>query len=151
MAKIRRIVVHCTGDPADARRNREYFRRFFFETKGWKHFGYHAVVYQNGTWEMLQQLPEVRADGGYIDNATLANGAAGYNWDSLHIAYVGGCVGADHRPADTRTAEQKKTLRALISLWKASYKISIVVGHRDLPNVKKACPCFDAIKAYANA
>lgn len=151
MGKIKRIVVHCTAEPATARRNKKYYHDLFFGVMGWKHYGYHAIVYQDGTWERLQPWPEAKTDGGYITNATLANGAAGYNWDSLHVAYVGGIIGSDKKPADTRTAEQKKTLRAIIGLWKTDYKISIVCGHRDLPGVKKACPCFDAIKAYANA
>lgn len=151
MGKIKRIVVHCTAEPATAKRNYKYYQNLFFEIMGWKHFGYHAIVYQDGKWESLQPWPEVKKDGGYITNATLANGAAGYNWDSMHIAYVGGIIGSAKKPADTRTDEQKKTLRALIALWKKQYKVSIVVGHRDLPGVKKACPCFDAIKAYSNA
>lgn len=151
MAKIKRIVVHCTATRAGDRVTKDYLHKLFFEINGWKHWGYHAIVHADGSWERLQPLPPVTADGGYITNATLANGAQGYNWDSIHIAYVGGRDRATMRPADTRTQEQKKTLWALIACWKKDYKISIVVGHRDLPGVKKACPCFDAIKTYANA
>lgn len=150
MGKIKKIVVHCTGEPANAKRNKEYYRKFFFEVQGWKHFGYHAIVYQDGTWERLQPRPIATEDGGFITYDTLANGAQGHNWDSLHIAYVGGIDPVTKKPSDTRTQEQKKTLRAIIGVWKIDYKIDIVVGHRDLPGVKKACPCFDAIKTYKN-
>ena len=150
MGKIKRIVVHCTGETANAKRNKEYYRKFFFEVQGWKHYGYHAIIYQDGTWERLQPWPTPTADGGIIDNNTLANGAKGFNWDSMHIAYVGGVDPVTKKPTDTRTDEQKKTLRALIAVWKVDYKVDIICGHRDLPGVKKPCPCFDAIKTYKN-
>lgn len=151
MAKIKRIVVHCTATRAGDKLTREDLRHQFFDVNGWKHWGYHAVVYADGTWERLQPWPAVTADGGYITNETLANGAKGYNWDSLHIAYVGGLSRTTRKPADTRTAAQKQTLRAIIGIWKHDYQIAIVCGHHDLPGVAKACPCFDAIQTYANA
>lgn len=150
MGKIKRIVVHCTGEPSNVKRNAKYYHDLFFEVNGWKHYGYHAIVYQDGTWERLQPWPKPTDDGGTITNDTLANGAQGYNWDSMHIAYVGGIDSVTRQPADTRTQEQKKTLRALIAVWKLDYKVDLVCGHRDLPHVKKDCPCFDAIKTYRN-
>lgn len=151
MGKVQRIVVHCTGEPADAVRNREYYRHLFFVKYEWHHWGYHAIVYQNGTWEELQPWPKVKPDGGYIDSTTLANGAKGYNNNSLHIAYVGGLNQYTLKPCDTRTPEQRATLRLFISQWKHTYKVKEVVGHSQLHGVKKACPCFDARKEYENA
>lgn len=148
MGKIKRIVVHCTGEPANVKRNKEYYHGLFFDINRWRHYGYHAIVYQDGRWERLQPWPKPTADGGTITNDTLANGAQGYNWDSMHVAYVGGVDPVTKKPTDTRTPEQKKTLRAIIAVWEVDYKIDLVVGHRDLPHVKKACPCFDAIKEY---
>ena len=150
MAKIIRIVVHCTGEPADAHRSREYYRRWFFDFLGWKHYGYHVVIYQGGDYSVLQPLPTVRPDGGYIDYNTMANGAKGYNTDSLHIAYVGGLSLNGNRPDDTRTIYQRETLRKLITQLKKDYNITEVVGHNQLPGVTKACPCFDARKEYEN-
>lgn len=151
MAKIKRIVVHCTGEPANAKRCREYYHHFFFEVKKWKHYGYHAVVFQDGTWCVLQKWPEVKKDGGYITNETTANGAVGFNSDSMHIAYVGGLLPHSTVARDTRTQEQKKTLWAIIACWKHDYQVTEVVGHNQLPGVKKACPCFDAKTVYRNA
>ena len=151
MARAIRIVVHCTATRAGDRLSREALRHLFFEVNGWKHWGYHAVVHANGSWEVLQPLPEATSNGAMINNNTTANGAAGYNRDSLHIAYVGGLDRATGKPADTRTAEQKKTLWAVIACWTRDYKITEVVGHRDLPGVHKACPCFDAKSTYRNA
>lgn len=151
MAKIKRIVVHCTGEPDNVKRNKESYRHWFFDVKGWRHFGYHAVVYQNGTWESLQPLPDPIKEGGNITDATLACGQPGTNNDSIHVAYVGGIDHASGKYKDTRTDAQKQTLWALIAMWKEQYKISEVIGHRDWPGVNKACPCFDAKKTYANA
>ena len=151
MSKIVRIVVHCTGEPDNVRRNREYYRHWFFDVKKWKHFCYHAVVYQNGTWELLQPLPDPIKDKGIITNATMACGQPGTNNDSIHVAYVGGIDHATGIEVDTRTQAQKQTLWALIAMWKQEYWITEVIGHRDWPGVKKSCPCFDAKKTYANA
>lgn len=151
MGKIKRIVVHCTGDPTDAVRNREYYRHLFFDLYNWKHWGYHVIVYQDGTWEILQPLPPYTTKGGFITDATMANGVRGYNRDSLHIAYVGGLNQKSYRPADTRSRAQRATLLHFISLWKSQYGISEVVGHCQLVNNQKACPCFDARKEYENA
>lgn len=151
MGKVKRIVVHCTGEPADAVRNREYYRHLFFDLYNWKHWGYHVLVYQNGVWEILQPLPRYTSAGGFITDATMANGVRGYNGNSLHIAYVGGLNPHSYRPADTRTREQRATLLHFISMWKIQYGVSEVVGHSQLVNNQKACPCFDARKEYENA
>lgn len=150
MSRIQRIVVHCTAEPANAVRDRDYYEHLFFEVYKWKHWGYHVIVYQDGTWEILQPLPKEQPWGGFIDDSTRANGAEGYNFNSLHIAYVGGLATESYRPSDTRTKQQRETLRVLITKWKYQYKVNEVVGHSQLPGVKKACPCFDARKEYEN-
>lgn len=150
MSKAVRIVVHCTGEPADAVRNKAYYRHLFFDVFGWQHWGYHAIVYQDGSWEMLQPLPQPKFGHAHLTYGTMANGAKGYNENSLHIAYVGGLTPHGSRPSDTRTAEQRATLRVLVAKWKHVYGIDEVLGHSQLPNVKKACPCFDARKEYSN-
>ena len=118
MAKIRRIIVHCTGEPDNARRNYDYYKHWFFDVRRWKHFGYHAVVYQDGTWQQLQPLPSPIKDGGVISDATMANGCVGTNADSIHVAYVGGIDHISGRECDTRTQAQKQTLWSLIAMWK---------------------------------
>lgn len=144
-------MVHCTGEPDNAKRNKEYYRHWFFDVKHWKHYGYHAIVYQDGTWERLQPLPDPVKDGGNITDATTANGCKGANDSSIHVAYVGGLDHVTLKPRDTRTAAQKQTLWALIAMWKEQYHITEVIGHRDWKWVTKECPCFDAKKTYANA
>lgn len=151
MGKIKRIVIHCTATRAGEEVTKEALHKLFFDTNGWKHWGYHILVHLNGSIEELQPLPQPQEDGGYITDATLANGAKGYNWDSVHIAYVGGLDRASRKPADTRTEAQKQVLWKIVAKLKVDYKVNDVVGHYQLPGVKKDCPCFDAKYTYRNA
>ena len=96
-------------------------------------------------------MPVAGRDGGVITDTTTANGCAGANDTSLHIAYVGGIDHVTGRECDTRTQAQKQTLWSLIALMKKTYHVTDVIGHRDWPGVKKSCPCFDAKSTYRNA
>ena len=72
--------------------------------------------------------------------------ALGYNAHSIGICYEGGlspsgCI------SDTRTPKQKEAMKHLIQdLHHRFPGIRTILGHRDLPGVQKACPCFDATK-----
>ena len=54
------------------------------------------------------------------------------------------------RPKDTRTPEQKAALWALLRSLKVDYPDATILGHRDLPNVRKDCPCFDVQAEYSD-
>ena len=83
----------------------------------------------------------------------------GFNASSIGICYEGGldCRG---RPADTRTPEQRATLRLLIHQLLEVFPSCRVCGHRDLSPDRngngeiepeewmKACPCFDAEQEF---
>lgn len=74
--------------------------------------------------------------------------ALGFNLHSLAICYEGG-LDELGKPADTRTASQKETLRRVLGELKGLYPEAKIVGHYQLSaNVHKACPCFDARKEY---
>ena len=49
-----------------------------------------------------------------------------------------------------RTELQKAALAGLVVGYKQRFPNAKVVGHRDMPNVHKACPCFDAKEEYKN-
>lgn len=80
-----------------------------------------------------------------------------YNATSVGICYEGGLDCRGH-PADTRTPEQRASLRLLVHQLLAAFPGSRVCGHRDLsPDLDgngtitpdewlKACPCFDVEK-----
>ena len=71
----------------------------------------------------------------------------GHNADSIGICYIGG-LDKDGNPADTRTEAQKESLLVIIKHYKKMFPNAKVVGHCDMPNVHKACPCFDAKEEY---
>lgn len=72
----------------------------------------------------------------------------GYNQHSLGVCYEGG-LDEHGKPADTRTKAQKRALLKLLKRLKKEHPEAQILGHRDLPDVKKACPCFDAKSEYS--
>lgn len=135
MRKIEYIVVHCTASSQKwGVKDLEYE---FYKAKGWKNPGYHYVVTADG--KIHQMLAE----------AKVANGVKGYNGASVHVAYVGGVDVADGlKPIDNRTEAQKATLLKLLRLLRKRYPDAVIQGHRDFPNVRKDCPCFNARVEY---
>ena len=79
----------------------------------------------------------------------VSNGVGGWNSKLLNICYLGG-VDKNNKPIDNRTPEQKATLLVYLKKWKKQFPKAIIQGHRDFPNVKKACPSFDAKTEYKN-
>ena len=65
-----------------------------------------------------------------------------YNAHSIGICYEGG-LDEKGKPADTRTPAQKESLEDLLYGLALDYPDAEILGHRDLPWVRKSCPCFD--------
>ena len=63
----------------------------------------------------------------------------------IAICYEGG-LDANGKPADTRTEAQNITLEELLKSLCTDYPDAEILGHRDLPGVRKECPCFDTKK-----
>ena len=63
-----------------------------------------------------------------------------HNKHSISICYEGG-LDAKGKPADTRTPEQKKSMRKLLENLKKDFPRALIVGHNTFNN--KDCPCFD--------
>ena len=74
----------------------------------------------------------------------------GYNKESIGICYIGGIDKNTLQPKDTRTPAQKEALKKLLIELKKMYPQAEILGHRDFPNVAKACPCFNAKIEYKN-
>ena len=64
------------------------------------------------------------------------------NTGNIGICYVGG-VDVHGNPKDTRTPAQKATMAFLVRHYQAKAPGLVIRGHRDWPDVKKACPSFD--------
>lgn len=129
---ITMIVVHCSA----TRCNHSYPVQQLFhdhvEVNHWRYIGYHFYITRSGRVETTRPLERMGAH------------AKGHNAHSIGICYEGG-LDEQGQIADTRTEEQKKAMAKLIVQLKQQFPTILkVLGHRDLPGVQKACPCFDA-------
>ena len=134
MRTIHLIVVHCSATRADRRFSVEdliacHNARFGFT-------GYHYYITRDG---QLYQTRHENLPGAH---------ARHYNQHSIGVCYEGGLT-PEGVPADTRTPEQKAALYHLLKSLKMDYPDAVILGHRDLPNVRKSCPCFDAKSEYS--
>lgn len=133
MRDIKYIAVHCTA--TTQKTSISAIQSYWKNQLGWKMPGYHFIVLPDGTAVQLLPIEEV------------SNGVKGFNSVLINIAYLGG-VDAKNNPLDNRTPQQKATLLELLKKYKKQFPKAIIQGHRDFPNVKKACPSFDAKKEY---
>lgn len=129
-----RIVVHCSATPEGKDFRKADIDRWH-RAKGWNGCGYHYVVDLDGKIERGRDIESIGAHAGV------------YNVGSIGVCYIGG-VDKDGEPKDTRTEEQKESLRWLLRMMRYLYPNVEIVGHRDLPGVAKACPSFDAKGEY---
>lgn len=141
--QIKHIFVHCTATLPTA--SVESLRAGW-KAIGWKNPGYHYVVKPSG--EVVSLQPEDKA----------ANGVKGYNAHAIHVAYIGGLrmLNGTKIYEDTRTLEQMAGLRQILRELRGRYPKAIILGHRSIwgeytpEKWQKLCPCFNAIKAYAD-
>lgn len=135
MRKIDQIIIHCTATP-EGREVTVAEIDSWHRQRGFDGIGYHYVIHLDGTVEAGRQLNEVGAH------------CKGHNSRSIGIAYVGG-TDKDGNPKDTRTPEQRKSLRLVVSHFLDYFPEATVHGHREFAN--KACPCFDVQAEFGNA
>ncbi len=134
MRKIDMIVVHCSGSRCNHPYTVEQLRHDHVEVNGWFDIGYHYYFTREGKVHECRPVERMGAH------------ARGANANSIGICYEGG-LDANGCIADTRTAAQKDAMFWLIiNLHHRFPDIKVILGHRDLPGVQKACPCFDATK-----
>lgn len=136
MRTINQLIIHASATKASMDIGVYEIRRWHTDPKplgrGWKDIGYHYVIRRDGTLE----------DG--RPNQVVGAHAKRHNKHSLGICLVGGLDNKGN-PEPNFTRNQTTTLRALVKFLQKMYVISDsgVLGHRDLPRVHKACPCFD--------
>ena len=105
--------------------------------KGWDDVGYHVVIRRNGKVEWGRSFG-VR--GAHVK---------GYNSVSLGVCLIGG-VDSDMEAEDNFTDEQFSALDNVLTALQGLFPEAEVQGHRDFPNVHKACPSFDVKKWLYN-
>lgn len=127
--------MHCTATAQTA--TVENIQKYWREVLGWQQPGYHFIVKPNGEIAYL------------LDISLVSNGVKGFNSQTINISYIGG-VDFKNNPKDTRTPEQKATLLKLLREMKTKFPKAVIQGHKDFPNVHKACPSFEAKTEYKN-
>ncbi len=145
--RIRRIVIHCSATKPKQNFTAADINSWHTSPKseggrGWSRAGYHWVIERNP----CRVMPLVAMDDDEVlEPREIANGARGYNRDSIHVCYVGG-LNARGKPAENITKEQTQELIALLNvLTRHRPHLKKIVGHNDL-NPMKACPSFDVAK-----
>lgn len=140
------IIIHCSATRVNKNLSPLDLVRMH-RKRGFNGCGYHYYIRKDG------EICEMRSVG------TIGAHCKGHNEGSIGICYEGG-LDTKGAPADTRTEDQKKSLKYLIKLLKQDYNIKRIAGHRDFsPDLNgngeiephewiKVCPCFDAEKEY---
>lgn len=161
--KVSGLVVHCSANAEGVDIGAKEIKRYHIEERGWVDIGYHFVVRIDGTIEPGRDLNKAGAH------------VSGHNATTIGICCVGGLeattdakgrIVAKKNKAgrtiskDTRTSEQKESLRWLLTQLAQALPIRTIKGHRDYsPDLNgngtiepsefiKSCPCFDAIPEY---
>ena len=124
------IVVHCSATRCNHPYTVHQLYHDHVEVNHWRYIGYHFFISRDGKVHATRPLERMGAH------------ARGWNAHSIGICYEGG-LDANGHPADTRTLAQKVTMEELLHSLCVDYPDAEILGHRDLPNVRKDCPCFD--------
>ena len=132
------ITVHCSATPPSMPNIGVIAIRKMHTDKGWSDIGYHWVIKRDGTIQSGRSMTRSGA------------GVKGHNKDNIHICMIGG-VDDNNKPENNYTEHQFSSLRYLISDLSSTFgvKQENIKGHRDYPNVAKACPCFDVQEKLA--
>lgn len=133
MRNINYIAIHCTATQPES--SISSIQNYWKNNLGWKNPGYHYIIDRFGNVVNLLPIELV------------SNGVQGYNSQTINISYVGG-IDKSGKPKDTRTEAQKQSILKILKELRVKFPKAKIQGHRDFPNVKKACPSFDAKKEY---
>lgn len=106
--------------------------------RGFLKIGYHYVILRNGEVQKGREDTEI---GAHVE---------GHNTGSLGICLVGGLNEVSGKAENNFTPEQFAALTDLLSKLSQEHPGSIVLGHRDFPDVHKDCPCFPAREWWAS-
>ena len=134
MRNINYIAIHCTATQPEA--SIASIQNYWKNNLGWKNPGYHYIIDRFGNVVNLLPIELV------------SNGVQGYNSQTINISYIGG-IDKSGKPKDTRTEAQKQSILKLLKELRVKFPKAKIQGHRDFPNVKKACPSFEAKKEYS--
>lgn len=133
--QIDEIIVHCSA----TREGRDFsaadIRRWHVADRHFSDIGYHFVVRIDGSIEAGRPL---RRPGAHC---------RAHNRRSVGVCYIGGLDRNGH-PADTRTAAQRASLLALLTILRCAFPHASIHSHHDF--APKACLCFPATSEYTS-
>ena len=127
--KITHLTIHCAATPEGRDVKAPTISQWDIAKFG--QVSYHHVIELDGTAHRTLRDDQRGAHTG------------GHNTGNIGVCYVGGVTADNKAPKDTRTPAQKATLRRLVAEYRARFPHINVLGHRDWPDVAKACPSFD--------
>lgn len=138
MREIDQIIVHCSATKATMDIGADTIRTWHVEENKWSDIGYHLVIRRNGAVELGRPIEVAGAH------------AYGHNKTTIGVCLIGGVMEDGKTPDANFTKAQMITLEGLNKLLVALFDIKKdTVGHRDLGDVGKSCPCFD-VRAFLN-
>lgn len=130
------IAVHCSATRPSMDVGVKEIRQWH-KARGFADIGYHFVIRRSGKVEAGRAEDQV---GAHVE---------GYNHNSLGVCLVGGVSEADFTKAENNfTGPQFVALAKLLTDLSSKYPQAVIQGHRDFPDVHKACPSFD-VKPWA--
>jgi len=131
--KIKKIVVHTSANKFTTKKGALYIHEVH-KKNGWRGCGYHYVV-------PVHSPIQIGMDVDYVGIH-----AKGFNKKSIGVCYMGG-LDKNLVPRDNiLSVDQYTKLVNLVAQLVLIYKEAEVIGHNELPNVRKACPCLDMDK-----
>ena len=128
--EITEIIIHCSATKPRQKVDASTIDRWHRQ-RGFTMIGYHYVILPKGRIELGRPLDMVGAH------------CKGHNLHSIGICYVGG-LDANGKPADTRTPQQRASMKVLVKLLLKVWPQATIHGHCEF--AAKACPCFDVEK-----
>lgn len=124
------IAVHCSATKPSQNVDEDEIASWH-KAKGWTDIGYNIVIPRNGTIQIGRPMDY---QGAHVE---------GFNGRSLGICLVGGIAETDGKPEDNFTDSQRTALLVALHFCRLYAPGARIQGHRDFPNVAKACPSFD--------
>ena len=144
MRYIDLVVIHCSATEIGKDYSVEDIT-LWHKVRGFRTIGYHFLIHLDGSISgVLEGCRPIKEIGAH---------AKGKNLHSIGICYIGGLK--EGKPSDTRTNEQKESLKCLAKSLQSIYPTVDIVGHRDLSRDlngdgvitkqewMKACPSFN--------
>lgn len=135
LTSVKYLVVHCSASPPSVDADATMIDRWHRE-RGFLKIGYHYVIKRDGTVEPGRDETHVGAHEPRVNQVSVA------------ICMVGG-VNAQGKAEANFTDAQFVSLERLLTELRGRYPGAEILGHRDIPGVRKDCPSFNVQQWWA--